>query len=362
MVGPEKQKHSWKCLGLLILELNGMFIVQYSLSLYLNNNMKVFFSSPGKRVELIKIFKKEIKDVIVMGGDYSGNSPALLFCDKTFTLPFKIDENYIKEVLRICIQEKINFLIPLIDHELELYSKYRYMFNQNNIEIMISDEKSITMSSDKMKTFDFFVKHNFLKNPFTSLLKKFDEANFENELLILKPKNGSSSIGIHKVKKKDITEYARMMELDKNQYIVQEYIDFDFEVTTDVFIDKDNRLIELCQRKRLKVRGGEVERAVTIKDTKINEIIDKIIQETSFFGVINIQIMIKDNEYFIGEINPRFGGGFPLSYYSGANMIEHIKNQIKGKKLTKFQDSRYLNNFFMLRFDDAIYTQDIKND
>ncbi len=324
--------------------------------------MKIFFSSPGRRVELIKLFKKEIKDIIVIGGDYSKNSPALLFCDKTFTLPFKVDENYIKEVLRICIQEKIDLVIPLIDHELEWYSKYRKIFNDNNIEIMISSESSIDISSDKMNTFNFFTTYDFINNPFTCLLKDFDENNFEHNLVILKPKNGSSGIGIHKVKRRDVEEYADMIELDTNQYIVQEYIDFDFEVTTDVFVDKTNRLIELCQRKRLKVRGGEVERASTIKDININEIIEKIIHKTSFFGVINIQIMVKDDEYFIGEINPRFGGGFPLSYYSGANMIEHIQNHIDNKRNTQYIDSRYLDNFYMLRFDDAIYTQDINND
>ena len=319
--------------------------------------MKIFFSSPGRRVELIKLFKKEIKDIIIIGGDYSENSPALLFCDKKFNLPFKIDKNYIDEVLKICIEEGVDLVIPFIDHELELYSQYRKVFNNHGIEIMISSEESIKISSDKMNTFNFFNKYNFINNPLTCLLKDFDPVNFKSDLVILKPKNGSSGIGIHKVKKNDVIEYSKMIELDQNQYIVQKYIDFDFEVTIDIFIDKENRLIELCQRKRLKIRGGEVEQAVTIKDEIINETIEKIIHETSFFGVINIQIMIKDNEYFIGEINPRFGGGFPLSYYAGANIIEHIKNQIDGKYIVQYADSRYLNSFYMLRFDDAIYTK-----
>lgn len=324
--------------------------------------MKIFFSSPGRRVELIKLFKKEIKNVTIIGGDYLQNSPALLFCDKIFKLPFRIDENYMEGVLKICIEEKIDLVIPLIDHELELYSQYRKIFNKHNIEIMISSEDSIKISSDKMSTFNFFDKFDFINNPFTCLLKDFVPMNFESELVILKPKNGSSGIGIHKVKKRDVIAFSKMLELSENQYIVQEYIDFDFEVTTDIFVGEDNRLIELCQRKRLKVRGGEVERAVTIKDTNINNIIENIIKNTSFFGVINIQIMIVNNKYYVGEINPRFGGGFPLSYHSGANMIEHIENQLKRNKLIEFKDSRYSNNFYMSRFDDAVYKKEMIND
>jgi carbamoyl-phosphate synthase large subunit len=322
--------------------------------------MKVFFSSPGRRVELIKLFRKEINDIVIISGDYASNSPALLFCDKTFRLPFKVDENYIEEVLRICIQEKVDLVIPLIDHELGLFAKYRKMFNMNNIEVMISFESSIEISSDKMNTFNFFSKYNFINNPYTSLLKYFNEKEFQTDLVILKPKNGSSGIGIHKINKKDVFDFSRMMSLDSEKYIVQEYIDFDYETTIDVFIAKENKLIELCQRKRLKIRGGEVERAITTKNKEINKIIKQIVEKTAFFGVINIQIMTKENTYYIGEINPRFGGGFPLSYHSGANMIEHIKKLVEKTEIKQYDDSRYENNFSMLRFDDAIYTRDLK--
>lgn len=324
--------------------------------------MRIFFSSPGRRVELIKIFKKEIKDVCIIGGDYSQNSPALLFCDKRFKLPYKINDEYIHYVLKICIEQKVNLVIPLIDHELELYAKYKKIFARYGIVVMISSEESINISADKMNTFDFFDKFDFISNPFTSLLINFKEEDFSGEEVILKPKNGSSGIGVHKVKKQKVNKFSKILELNELQYIVQEYIDFDYEITTDVFIDNNNKLIELCQRKRLKVRGGEVERAVTSKDPQINKIVEQIVKNTSFFGVINIQFMIKNNKYYIGEINPRFGGGFPLSYYSGANMIEHFKNLMNDNEIKKYDSSRYEENFYMLRFDDAIYTKDIIND
>lgn len=324
--------------------------------------MKIFFSSPGRRVELIKIFKKEIVDVCIIGGDYSSNSPALVYCDKTYKLPFKVDDNYVKEVLNICIYEKVDLVIPLIDPELEWYAKYKAIFNENQIEVMISSYESITISSDKLNTFMFFNKFDFIKNPYTALLKSFNEKEFETDSIILKPKNGSSGIGIHKISKKYVSDFSKIMDLDLEQYIVQEYIDFDYETTTDVFIDSHNQMIELCQRKRLKTRGGEVERAITTKNKEITHIIKKIIEKTSFFGVINIQIMAKGNQYYIGEINPRFGGGFPLAYHSGANMIEHIKKLVEKTEIMKYNDSRYENNFSMLRFDDAIYIRGLKND
>lgn len=323
--------------------------------------MKIFLTSPGRRVELIKLFKKELKDITIIGGDYSSTSPSLQFCDKFYKLPFKIDNNYLQKVLEIAKKESIDIVIPLIDYELELYSKNVNKFKELGIEVMISSYKSIQIASDKLKTYEFFKKFDFINNPKTKLLNNYNKDSFNSEYVILKPKNGSSSIGVYKVKKENVISFANMLELDKTIYIAQEYIDFDFEVTVDTFV-KDNKAIELCQRKRLKVRGGEVERAVTIKDKNITKIVEQIVKSSSFYGVINIQIMVKGNSYYIGEINPRFGGGFPLSYYSGANMVEHLESLILNKDLPQLLDSRYKEGFYMLRFDDAIYTDRVKDD
>lgn len=324
--------------------------------------MKIFFSSPGRRVELIKLFKKEVKDLYAVGGDYSSTSPALFFCDKIYKLHYEIDGNYAKKVLEICKKEKIDLVVPLIDYELELYSKYYQEFKSHGIEIMICNENTIEICIDKLKTFEKFEKFDFIKTPYTSLVKDYLESQFKTQYVILKPKNGSSGIGIYKIKKQKVKDFVRIMELNEEKYIVQEYIDFEFEVTVDVFIDKFGEIIEFCQRKRIKTRGGEVERAITIKDENIKTILENIAKEIKFYGVVNIQIMKEGNSYFIGEINPRFGGGFPLSYYSGANMVEHLVKILKNEDIIKYSDNRYKNNFYMLRYDDAVFTDELLND
>jgi len=321
--------------------------------------MKIFLSSPGRRVELINILKNQIDNLVLIGGDYLNTSPALHFCDQSYSLNYNIDEDYVYKVLEICIKEKVDLIIPLIDPELEFYSKFKNIFNKNGINVMISSENDIRMTSDKIETYNFFKKLNFIKTPKTTLLKNFKLIEDFNEYIILKPTQGSSSKGIYKIKKKSVESFSEIMELDYSSYIIQDYIDFDYEVTTDVFVH-NKKVVELCQRKRMKTRGGEVERGITIKNEKINHIIQKIVELCDFHGVINIQIMIKDDLFYIGEINARFGGGFPLSYHSGANLIDHFKYLISDKeRIELFLDSRYKENFYMLRFDAGIYTDSL---
>ena len=49
------------------------------------------------------------------------------------------------------------------------------------------------------------------------------------------------------------------------------------------------------------------------------------------------------------EINPRFGGGYPLTYFSGANFAKYLIKDYLDEKLSYFED--WKENLVMLRFD-----------
>ncbi len=313
-------------------------------------------TSIGRRVSLVKIFREVFSEVLIIGGDYLKTAPALSYVDKVYELPYKIDDNYAHTVLEICKKEKINVVIPLIDTELEVYAKHKEAFIQAGIHMMVSAEKAMRVALDKLETFHYYKGSKLFEAPYTTLLLDYDPKKFSSEKIVLKPKNGSSGVGIHMVKKENVKELTALLSLNITDYIAQEYIDFDAEVTTDLFVHQ-NKVVELCQRKRLKVRGGEVEQAITIKDGNITKIVSNMVEKLDFSGVINIQLMIKGNRYYLGEINARFGGGFPLSYYSGANLVEHLLTLVKEETMLEYGTERYRESFCMLRYDDAVYIE-----
>ena len=316
--------------------------------------MRVLMTSIGRRVSLVKIFKEVYPDAWIVGGDYLKTAPALENVDRVYELPYAIDDAYAKRVLDICKKEKIEMVIPLIDTELELYARYKTLFMEEGILLMVSDEKAMHIALDKLETYHYYKDNTLFTAPYTCLLSEYEAEKFQSQKIVLKPKNGSSGVGIHMVDKEKVLALSELLSLDKSVYIAQEYVDFDTEVTTDIFVS-NHKVIELCQRKRLKVRGGEVEQAITIKDDMITSIVEEMVSTLDFMGVINIQIMVKDNSYYLGEINARFGGGFPLSYYSGANMIEHLHTLVKKQTMPEYGAARYKENFCMLRYDDAVY-------
>ena len=317
--------------------------------------MKILFTSPGRRVELIKIFKSVFPDSDLYGGDYGPTSPANYFLEKVFKLPYQIDDIYTKKILEICRKEKIDIVIPLIDPELNFFARKRKYFFDIGTFIMISSPQVIDICMNKWKTYQFFKKNNILC-PKTWLGSSFNRGEFK-EPVIIKPCKGSASKNIFICK--TFKELLRFEELFNDDYIVQEFID-GYEVTIDVFATEEGKCIEAVQRKRLKVRGGEVERGVTQKDPVVFKIIKKIVKTLKPLGVINIQFIIdiENNAYYVTEINPRFGGGYPLAYTAGANFPLLICKLAKNKKIIS-KLGNYKDKLYMLRYDNAVYADNL---
>ncbi len=315
--------------------------------------INILFTSPGRRVELIEIFKANFPEKSKFYGvDFDQTSPASYLLDRVFKVPYKIDESYVKKILFICEKNKIDLLIPLIDPELPLLAKFKQKFKVINTLVMISDYEKILIANDKWETYQFCRKNNILiaKTCLPNDHKVLANMAFP---IIAKPRNGSASKGILKI---DSYEKLIKKEIGDN-YLFQEFIDGD-EITVDLFSDGSGTCYEIIQRKRLKIRGGEVERGVTIKNEQVHSVVEEIVKSYKPFGVVNLQFILKGKQPYLLEINPRFGGGYPLSYQAGANFPKRLLDLLLGKTQEKINKD-YIENLYMFRYDNAVYTKDL---
>jgi len=175
----------------------------------------------------------------------------------------------------------------------------------------------------------------------------------ENKLdfpLIIKPRFGSASIGVQKCENyQDLEFYARKI----SEPILQEFLQGD-EITLDILCDFEGNPISIVQRKRIKVRGGEVERGITIKNYELLYLTLDLVKKLKPFGVINIQCFLTSRGFYFTEINPRFGGGYPLTHYAGVNFPQLIIKLIKGEKVEPII-GEYKEGVLMLRYDEGIF-------
>ncbi len=313
--------------------------------------MKILFTSVGRRVELIQEFKKAAEklkvELIIYGVDYSNTAPALYFCDKQIAVCKITDHCYIPNLLSICKNEKIDALIPTIDTDLLILSQNKKMFEKIGTKVLICDEDKIMICRDKRKTAKFFDSIG-LKSPIP--VDDYKKYNLGFPAFI-KPKDGSSSINAYKVN--DLYELETYSK-EVPDYIVSPFIE-GIEYTVDVFCDFNGDPIYITPRIRLSIRSGEVLKTQITQDKKIIDETLKIIKEFKPCGAITIQLIrqLSTQEDFFIEINPRFGGGAPLSIKAGANSAEALLYLLCNKKL-EYKPNAAIDGAIYSRFDQSV--------
>lgn len=291
--------------------------------------MKILFTSVGRRVELIQAFKNAAEKLNmkleIYGADITESAPALYFCDYTVIVPRIKDSNYIPELQKICKEKKIDALIPTIDTDLLLLAQNKKNFGDT--KVIISDPEKIKICRDKRLTAEYFESVG-LKSPHP--VNDWNEYK-ERYPAFIKPKDGSSSIFAYKVENK--TELQSFSE-QVPDYIIQPFID-GTEYTVDIFCDFEGKPIYITPRIRLAVRSGEVVKTEMVQDQQIIDEIKQLLIDYKPCGQITVQLIREKKtgkDYYI-EINPRFGGGAPLTIKAGADSAEALLKLLAGEKL-----------------------------
>lgn len=292
-------------------------------------SFKILFTGVGRRVELIQSFRQAANhlniDLKLYGVDMTGTAPALAFCDMTRKVCGMREEDYISQLLKICEDDQIDMLIPTIDTDLLVLSRNAERFEKIGTKVLISKPDKIAICRDKNYTADFFESCG-LKAPRTVNDYQIYHGSYP---CFIKPKDGSSSINAFKVENEsELKIYAEQV----GDYIVQPFIG-GTEYTVDIFCDYDGNPVYITPRIRMAVRAGEVLKTEIVMDERIIAECRKLIEEFRPCGPITVQLIRQNmtgDDYYI-EINPRFGGGAPLSMKAGARSAESIFKILSGE-------------------------------
>lgn len=313
--------------------------------------MNIMILSPGRRVDIVQYFKDvfHLKDGKVFTLDMSPYSPALYEGDEAFVVKKDFDnlDKYIDEVIEICIENKVNSIITLIDPELVLLAKNRQKFLSKGIFPIVSDYEEIMFTFDKYR-FARELDNKISVIPTFNGFNEAREALEENEInfpIFAKIRDGSGSVGIGK-----ISNYEEFLGYqDKENYIFQPYLK-EKEYGVDVYFDMtDGKIKSLFIKEKLNMRAGETDKSISLyREDIVSEILK--LEELNFRGPVDVDIFEdKNGKLYVNEINPRFGGGYPHAYNAGVNFIEKIYMNINDRVVEKDLGS-YKKNLVMLKY------------
>lgn len=297
--------------------------------------MKILFTSIGRRVELVQAFRSAAErlglQLEIYGADITMSAPALMFCDHTVIVPRITDAAYIPCLQKVCTEQNINALVPTIDTDLLLLAQHRDAFGST--QVVVSKPEKIALCRDKRFTADYFHSIGLRSPQPVDDWMKYDGGY----PAFIKPKDGSSSIFAYKVEnEKELESFAEQVP----DYIIQPFIS-GTEYTVDIFCDFDGNPIYITPRIRLAVRAGEVLKTKITQDKQIIAEMQQLVKDYKPCGQITVQMIRQDStgdDYYI-EINPRFGGGAPLSIKAGADSAEALLRLLNGEKLGYVNDA-----------------------
>ncbi len=317
--------------------------------------MNILICSVGRRVQLINNFKKELNQVggKVIVADCDPTAPALYYADSYEIVPRIDHPEYISTIKYLCKKYKINAILTVIDPELTLLASYKKEFEKDGICIIVSDQEVVDLCYDKYLTYQFLQANNLPAVPtYIDLNKIINDLNTGKITfpLIVKPKNGSGSTGIHKVT--NLHDLKKILNVN-HDYIIQPFISGS-EYCVECYIDLlTNETSDLFSKRKLNMRAGETDKSVVIRDSVLNQLTDQLISLLKPVGPIDIDFFRTDQGYIISEINPRFGGGYPYAYEMGHNFIKKILNnlnEISNPPYPKYY-SEYKEGKTMVRYD-----------
>lgn len=319
---------------------------------------KIMFTSVGRRVELVQAFRHAADELgvglTIIGADISLSAPALFFCDETKIVCRISDENYIPQLLMICESEQIDCLIPTIDTDLLLLAENKKKFEAIGTKVLISAVDKVRLCRDKNYTSEYFQSVGLKSPKPVNSVEKFEEMLLGGEIqfpAFIKPKDGSSSINAFRVDNlEDLKTHAAKID----GYIIQPFVSGK-EFTVDIFCDYDGNPVYITPRERLAVRSGEVLKTRIAQDDTIIKEMRALIKDYKPCGQITVQLIqdqVSGENYYI-EINPRFGGGAPLSMKAGADSAKAVLRMLRGEKLS-YMEKAARNGAIYSRFDQSI--------
>ena len=318
-------------------------------------HLRILFTCIGRRIELVRAFRRagEALDVrlTIHGTDLNWLAPAMHRVDRAHLVPRVGAKGHIASLLKLVRAHRIDLVIPLIDSDLLALAHAAPHFERAGARVVISCESTVRTCRDKLLTFNA-LREAGIDTPDTCLWAEALARKRHRFPYYMKPREGSAGMGNYRI---DTLDELKVLGRRVPDPIVQEFVE-GVEHTLDVYTGLDGRPRCVVPRRRLEVRTGEVSKGRIVKNRAIIDTGCRVAEVLGGCrGVITVQCMVTpQGRIRVIEINPRFGGGAPLSIHAGADFPKWLLAEFLGRRV-RINLMGYKDGVTMLRYDDSVF-------
>jgi carbamoyl-phosphate synthase large subunit len=300
----------------------------------------VLFTCAGQRVDIVGAFGRA--GATTIAADVNPLAPALYHADRYELVPRIDDADYVPALRRLVEAHGIALVVPLTDLDQAILAGAR---DQLGALVLLPDADTVERLGDKYQAHLLFEERG-IPSPPTWLPDEVPaDAAFP---LLVKARAGFGSRHIYRAADRaELDFFLRYTPVDS---IVQACLPGE-EFSIDVFCDLDGRCLNAIPRTMIESKGGESIKGMTIKDETLIEFGCFVSETLALVGPANIQCFREpDGTHLVTDINPRFGGGFPLPLAAGGRYPELALALARGERpeprLGDFLEGIVMTRFF----------------
>ena len=300
----------------------------------------VLFTCAGQRVDIVTAFARA--GATTVAADASELAPALYHADHRALVPRVGDPGYIGALRALVDLHDVRLVVPLADLDHMVLAESR---EQLGATVLLPDTDAIRRCEDKYVAHRFFDEQGIASPPTWLADELPDDLRFP---VLVKARRGFGSRHIYRAD--DAGELEFFLAHTTAESMVQGLCGGE-EFSIDVFCDLDARCLNAIPRTMIESKGGESIKGMTIKDAELIEHGRRVAEALRIVGPANIQCFREvDGSLPVTDVNPRFGGGFPLPTAAGSRYPELALALANGERpeprLGEFREGIVMTRFF----------------
>lgn len=315
----------------------------------------ILFCSVGRRARLLMDFRKSmVGNGQIIATDLSPIAPALFFADKQYLVPRITEEGYFNRILEICKENDVKAITTLIDPEIAILASHEKELRNMGVLPLCPAEWTAKLCFDKFQMFKH-LKQQGVRTVLTyDSLEEFQKGIEDGEIsfpVFIKPISGSGSVGIGRAD--TMEEVVERWNDHHFTYIIQELMtggDRDADVYVDCITHKP---VAVFAKMKMESRIGGASKTISYKDSKLFDFVEQVCDVLELNGPCDMDFFVKDGDYYLSEINPRFGGAYLHAYGAGVDFVKLIMNNMEGKANGSII-GQYEDDVVMMMYDDVV--------
>jgi carbamoyl-phosphate synthase large subunit len=284
----------------------------------------VLFTCAGQRVDIVTAFREA--GATTVAADVDQLAPALYHADHPAIVP-RIDDPFYVEALRNLVElHEVRLIVPLTDLDHLVLAQARESLG--GAVVLVPGIETIERCSDKYRAHEFFEEQGIGSPPTWLPTELPEQIRFP---VLVKARKGFGSRHIYRASDRDELDF--FLRYTTADSMIQALCHGE-EFSVDVFCDVDGRCLAAIPRTMIESKGGESIKGMTIKDADLIDFGVRVSEALLIIGPANVQCFREpDGELQVTDVNPRFGGGFPLPTAAGSRYPELALALAAGEQL-----------------------------